>query len=290
MPQVGEVTTPTLTVDPADVTTEATLTVYKPDGTTETPTPTTADDGATWTAPDVTYDTAGWWAFDWTVTGMGAGAQTQRVYVGPVDALPPDLLPIYVSLEEFKDSAKIPATETTRDDLIMKRIRAASRAIDDATGRRFWLDDTATARTFNPRGRVVRTDDGDLFLIDDLGAAPTVVEYGSGGGYTAVASSAYEASPDNALARHRAIEGLLYLNGRWPTGGGYRLRVTGRWGWPRIPDPVEQATLILATRYFKRKDSPEGVMGSADFGFVRMTRTDPDVAELIRPYLLPGIA
>jgi hypothetical protein len=290
VPQIGEVTTPTLTVDPFDATTDATLTVYMPDGQTDTPSTNSDDDGATWTAADVVYDTAGWWAFEWNVTGMGAGAQTQRVYVGPVDALPPNLLPIYVSLEEFKDSAKIPATETTRDDLILKRIRAASRAIDDAAGRRFWLDDTATARTFSARGNVVRTEDGDLFLIDDLGAAPTLVETGAGGSYSTVAASAYETNPDNALVRGWPVTGLLRLNSSWPKGGGYRLRVTGRWGWPRIPDPIEQATQILAARLFKRKDSPEGVMGSSDMGFIRMARTDPDVAELIRPYLLPGIA
>lgn len=290
MPDVGDVTTPTLTVDPADTDTVATLAVYAPDGTTDDLTPTPNTEKTIWTAPAVTYTSAGWWALVWTVTGTGAGTQTQRVYVGPVDALPPDLLPIYVSLEDFKSSSAIPQTETTRDDLILDRIRAAARAIDDATGRRFWLDDTATARKFTARGRLLDTEDGQRFLLDDLGAAPTLVEYGSGSTWTAVASSAYETSPDNALARGKPVTGLLYLNGCWPVGYGTQLRVTGRWGFPAIPDPIKQANQILAARYFKRKDSPEGVMGSADFGFIRMARTDPDVAELIRPYMLPLVA
>lgn len=290
MPNLGGSTVPTLTVAPFDETTSATLTVYKPDGTTETPSPTTADDGATWTAPAVTYDAAGWWVFDWTVTGTGANTQPQRVYVGPVDPLPPNLLPIYISLELFKEASKIPATELTRDDLILRRISAAARRIDDATGRRFWLDTAASARTFTPRGRTVRTDDGELLLIDDLGAAPTVVEYGTGTGYTALDTSAYLTAPDNALVRGRAITSLIRVSSTWPYGSGWRIRVTGRWGWPTIPDPIAEANQILAARLFSRQKAPEGVMGGGESGFIRLARTDPDVAALIEPYVLPGIA
>jgi hypothetical protein len=37
-----------------------------------------------------------------------------------------------------------------------------------------------------------------------------------------------------------------------------------------------------------RKDSPEGVLGSADFGLLRVTNRDPDVRALIEPYILAG--
>jgi hypothetical protein len=41
-------------------------------------------------------------------------------------------------------------------------------------------------------------------------------------------------------------------------------------------------------RLFRRKDSPEGVTGSAEWGVVRLSRRDPDVWVLIEPYILPG--
>ena len=51
-----------------------------------------------------------------------------------------------------------------------------------------------------------------------------------------------------------------------------------------VPDDIVQACLILSTRLFKRKDSPEGVAGFADFGAVRLSRMDPDVQALLNPF------
>lgn len=198
--------------------------------------------------------------------------------------------PDYATLALLKESIGIPDADETRDTLLEQALATASRQIDDKTGRRFYLDDTATARVYSPRGQTVRTADGDMLLVDDLGVAPTAVEYGIGSTYTALTATDYLTDPDNALVRSHAITGLIRINAAWPAGSGYRIRVTGKWGWPAVPDPIAQATLILATRLFKRKDSPEGVMGSADFGFIRMGRTDPDVQALIDPYILPGIA
>lgn len=197
---------------------------------------------------------------------------------------------LYSSVSDFKEWVKIPTAETTRDELIEACLAAASRQIDDKTGRRFWIDDAASARLFTPRGRVVSTDDGEMLLIDDLSAAPTLVEHGAGSSYNTVAADGYLTGPDNATVRGVAITSLTRTGSGWQSGLGQRVRVTGIWGWPTVPDPITQATLILATRLFKRKDSPEGVMGSADFGFIRMGRTDPDVQALIDPYILPGIA
>jgi hypothetical protein len=50
-----------------------------------------------------------------------------------------------------------------------------------------------------------------------------------------------------------------------------------------------QATLIQAARLYRRKDSPEGVTGSAEWGVVRLPRIDPDVSALIKDLTLPGI-
>jgi hypothetical protein len=51
---------------------------------------------------------------------------------------------------------------------------------------------------------------------------------------------------------------------------------------------IREATLIQALRLYKRKDSPEGVLGSAEWGTVRVSRLDPDVAKLVESLVLPG--
>lgn len=52
----------------------------------------------------------------------------------------------------------------------------------------------------------------------------------------------------------------------------------------RYPEPVVEATVILATRLFRRKDAPFGVIGSPEFGLSDIAAHDPDVQRLMRPY------
>lgn len=82
MPEVGDLATATLTVDPFDGTTAATLLVTRPDGTTTSPVVTGSGGGQTWTAP-VSYTLAGVWRLKWTVTGTGASVEGQQVAVAP---------------------------------------------------------------------------------------------------------------------------------------------------------------------------------------------------------------
>jgi hypothetical protein len=192
----------------------------------------------------------------------------------------------YGDLPTLKEKLGIEADDDTRDSLLNKALAAASRSIDKTCGRRFWLDPVAVQRRFNPRGRVVRECDGDLFLVDDIGSITgLIVETGSGASFTAV--TGYETSPDNALLDGKPITGLLLVNGIWGTSSS-RVRVTARFGWPAVPDDIGEAALIQASRLYKRKDSPEGVMGSAEWGVVRLSRRDPDVWALIEPFILPG--
>lgn len=191
----------------------------------------------------------------------------------------------YADLPTLKLSLGMEADDDTRDDLLNNALASASRSIDTACGRRFYLDAEGSVRVFNPSGRVVCDDSGERLLLDDAGAAPTLVETGSASSWSTVTD--YEAGPDNALVRGRPITSLHRTSSSWGRGT-VRVRVTARWGWPAVPDEIEQATLIQASRLFKRKDSPEGVTGSAEWGVVRLSRRDPDVWALIEHYVLPG--
>jgi hypothetical protein len=197
-------------------------------------------------------------------------------------------LPLYATLAQLK--AFVTITDTDRDSILVDKLAAASRAIDKNTGRRFYLDATATARVINPTRRMVRDEDGWHLLIADIGDVDgLIVETGLTGAWTVITSS-IEAEPTDAIDQLEPITSLLRINSYWPSGAGRRVRVTARWGWPAIPDGVSEATKILAARLFKRKDSPEGVLGSSEWGVIRLSRTDPDVYELIKSYILPGLA
>lgn len=178
-----------------------------------------------------------------------------------------------------------------RDDaLLTVALAGAVTWIEDTTGRRFTLDENPVTRTFRAAGRTWWTDDGLYgFVVDDIGSTDgMVVETGSAAsGWTPV--TAYETSPDNALADGRPITALLREIG-WPCGGTQRLRVTTRWGWPDMPDNARTACLIQAARLRRRTDSPEGVMGGSEWGVVRLSRVDPDAKAMLDPLCLPGFS
>ncbi|AVH58665.1 MULTISPECIES: hypothetical protein [Streptomyces] len=192
----------------------------------------------------------------------------------------------YVNIATLK--ASFGTTDNARDDLLTAAIAAASRLIDRNTGRRFYLDAAISQRIYKPDGRALCKNDGELLIVDDIGSLTgLIVEVGSvGGTYTAITD--YETTPENATPRGLPVTGLLRTGGSWGRGIS-RVRVTAKWGWPAVPEEVAQAALIQASRLYKRKDSPEGVLGSADWGgALRLGRIDPDVFELTKHLTLPG--
>jgi len=48
---------------------------------------------------------------------------------------------------------------------------------------------------------------------------------------------------------------------------------------------VQQAILMLASRLYKRRQSPEGVAGWEEMGAVRIAVRDPDVERLLEQYI-----
>ncbi|GIJ51320.1 hypothetical protein Val02_82060 [Virgisporangium aliadipatigenens] len=233
---------------------------------------------------DVACTIEGLWQYIWV--GTGAAVKTQA---GTWFVTASELRRLYVPLEELKLSLTSKTDALTgRDPLLLRALTAASRGIDAFCGQRFWRDGTASARSYLTRSRTVQDSGDELLLIDPVATATDLaVEVGTGTSWAPVDGGLFELSPDNALADQRAVTGLLRVAGRWS--GSRRVRVTARWGWPTVPDEVVQATLLQATRLYRRKDSPEGVLGSADWGAVRLGRIDPDVKELTEHLRLPGI-
>jgi hypothetical protein len=63
------------------------------------------------------------------------------------------------------------------------------------------------------------------------------------------------------------------------------IQVTGTWGWAAVPEAVAEATRLMTNRLLKRRQSPEGILNSDDFGTIRVSpREDPDAVRLLTPY------
>jgi len=254
-----------------------TLTVTDPAGATSTPSVSNSATG-TYDA-SFTLSSAGLWRWTWAASGA-----VVDVEYGQISAADPSA-PAYARLADLKRAVG-EINDTARDGLLTAALFAGARMIDRHTGRRFYRDSTTSARTYRTADRLVTDSDGQLLLIDDVATATGLtVEVGDGTTWTAITS--YFTEPDNATVRGWPITGLRRDLGNWYH---RRARVTAVWGWPAShPEEVEQANLLQAARLYRRKDSPEGVTGNAEFGLARVSRMDPDVAALLRPFVIPGV-
>lgn len=188
----------------------------------------------------------------------------------------------YCTLAEVKAALRI--TDTVDDSLLESAVESASRLVDGYCQRSFYSAGTAT-RAFATESNIVCELD-DLQSLSELKTSSTL-----NGTYDLTwTSTDYQLEPLNGVAdglsgwpktRIRAIGNLEFPY--WVGEAG--VQVTGVWGWAAVPNPVKQATVIQASRIFKRLDSPLGVLSSPDLGYIRVgTRLDPDVQQLVEPY------
>ena len=185
----------------------------------------------------------------------------------------------YATLSQLKASLRI--TDSVDDALLELAIEAASREIDSATERQFFP--TNTTRIYAPR-------DSYIVEIDDLTTLTTLKTSSAADGTFDITwtASDYQLEPLNGLTggitvpytQIRAVGDYTF-----PIDGGEAtVQVVGSFGFATAPTAIKQATVLLASRIFKRNDSPLGVAGFGDLGVVRVSRLDPDVDAMIAPY------
>ena len=190
----------------------------------------------------------------------------------------------YCSLADVKAALRI--TDTIDDALIENSINAASRMIDQYCNRYFYSGSAGEVRYY-------QANDGFVCWIDDLQAItelktaatdPTIFD-------TTWASGDYQLVPNNqrangAYSPYTAIYAVdNYLFPVWAEMA--LVKVTGTFGWASIPQPIQFACIIQASRLFKRLESPLGVAGVSEIGIMRVgSSIDGDVAQLINPFRL----
>lgn len=191
----------------------------------------------------------------------------------------------YASVATLKQRLSI--ADNQDNDRLAAALAYASRAVEHFCSRQFNQTTTATARTYHPRHFwLAYVDDfhttNDLVIKTDLAADGTFE--------TTWADSDFALEP---------LDGVVSGQTGWPfytiraTGSKFfpapaGLQVTARWGWPSVPEPVSEATLLVAEEGFKMSDAPFGVAGFGEFGSIRV-RQNPIVAQMLAPYRRWGV-
>jgi hypothetical protein len=195
----------------------------------------------------------------------------------------------YATRNQVKAALRIGTADTLDDDLIDNCVGAASRLIDGYCNRRFWQSGTAEARVF-------QAEDSFYCSIDDIAGTALTLKTSTQADGTFDLTwkvSDYQLEPLNgnldgltwSYDKIRAVGDYLFPTVNANYGEQALVQVTAIFGWPAVPEPVTQATIIQASRIFKRYDSPLGVAGFGDLGAIRVSRfLDPDMAQLVEPY------
>lgn len=193
----------------------------------------------------------------------------------------------YVTLSELKTALGI--SGSTEDDYLNLGIDAATSAIDDLCGRVFTQETSATARTYRAQPYYTVVDD----IYTETGLVIKTDTSGDGTYDTTWASTDYQMEPLNNLQKGFPLRNIRAVGDyTFPVYGDglASVQVTAKWGWASVPKPVKQACLMLSSRLYNRKASPMGVIGVGDFGPVRISRSDPDIAAMLIRYALPAVA
>ena len=195
----------------------------------------------------------------------------------------------YATTAQIKAALRIGTADTIDDTLIDNCAGAASRLIDGFCNRKFWAVGSATTRVY-------QAEDSFFCSIDDIsGTAITLQTSTNADGVfdTTWSPTDWQLEPLNgdldgiawAYDKIRAIGDYLFPTVNANYGSQALVKVTANFGWPYVPETITQATIIQASRIFKRYDSPLGVAGFGDMGAIRVSRAlDPDVAQLVEPY------
>jgi len=259
-----------------------TLTVTDPNGNVTTPSVTTVSAGK-FTA-SIPSSTEGIWAYTWDGAGTASGIYSGTWTVGTTA-----LNTFYTSLEEMK--TRLGITKTTDDLQLTGAVQAASRSVDEITGRFFWQTASTEVRTYIPESIYEQS-------IDDLVSLTSLKADRDGDGtyeetwvqntdfQLYVASGMYNRNRFGELWPWTGfnIVGPKFIPIVWPWSHLDRLQVTGVHGWPAVPDAVKESTRIAAANLFRRKDAPFGVAGFGEFA-LRLTQQDPTVMGLLHRYI-----
>jgi hypothetical protein len=193
----------------------------------------------------------------------------------------------YCTLSEAKAALRI--TDNVDDAILEREIESASRRVDGFCGR-FFYQRQATINCY-PYNEYL------LVFPGDVATTAVTIKIDSTGNGTYATTLAfgvdYILEPTDTILQSRPYRQARMVGGQtfplevqpsFPT-----CQVTATYGWPSIPNDVREATILLTIRQFARLNAALGVVGFADMA-VSVRAVDPDVRDLLQPYVLYGVA
>ena len=190
----------------------------------------------------------------------------------------------YCTLADVKQALRI--QDTIDDALIENSINSACRLIDQYCNRYFYSTAAGEVRYY-------KANDGFICWIDD---AQSITEIKTSSTDPLIFDVTWESGDYQVLPANRTANGGYYPitgitatdNYLFPVWADMALvKVTGQFGWASVPEPIKFASIIQASRLFKRLESPLGVAGVSDIGIMRVgANIDGDVAQLCNPFRL----
>ena len=194
----------------------------------------------------------------------------------------------YTSQALVKAYLGIPSGTSSENTAIDNAIAAGDAEIDQLTGRTFVVPGGATVKTWVPY-------DNTVVYCDDLAQLTGLVvktDETLDGSYDTTLTITTDFIVSGNAGPYRS---LTRVDGSpWPRDvyGRATVSVEAFYGYAMsVPDQIAQCALVLAARLYQRKSSPLGFQaGSIDVGFVRISRTDPEIIALLRGLKLPAAA
>src|SRR5262245_28127226 len=179
-----------------------------------------------------------------TCTGLTAAPTSTNTTAGVAE-----ITNGYATLDDYKSwismrgQAGVTIDDTSDDDVICMLIEAASRYVDRETGHRFYMNSVDETRYYT-------TDNSTCVKVDDLAEITSVsVDYSGARSYTALVSTDYDPTPDNAALDGHPYTRLeinpLASSAFFPE---HRrgVRVVGKFGYPETPQDIKEAVISIA--------------------------------------------
>lgn len=177
--------------------------------------------------------------------------------------------------------------KSVRLDVMSRLLEAASREIDNITGRNFFQ--SASIARYFPGNFSSELDIGDCISISTV----KVDEDDDGVYELTIAATDYVTHPYNADPLEPPISSIelrpTASRSTWHGYGPKMVEVTGVWGFcqdTNVPAPISQACIMQAGRWYKRAETAFSSMSAnQQFGQFEIYKgMDPDVEQLLKDY------
>ena len=196
----------------------------------------------------------------------------------------------YVDKDDLK--GMIGLTGSGQDNNIDNAINASSRLIDQITGRHFYKSESVQVKHFTPNNEYI-LDVPDIANTTGLIVQLDTTDDGSHDKTITLDTDFYLKAlnvTDMEGDYNIPYQKLVILDRRsaerFDPDIVKQVKIPAIWGWDNIPDAIKQATLLQASRLWKRKDSPFSTYGSSETGEMELfQKMDPDAKTLVRPYI-----